>query len=156
MNGQLTSPVLTNLRLRSVLEVEPRCGFTSRAVSLSSTNTRNQAAMDFSSFSNELPKRRRTPLTRHQPSPTDPRRFSTTLSNQILSPDPVRTAYSRPHREKVMYEVTVVIGTNQRPIADVVMAASPGLARLAAQDKYGRHITVTGVKPLQQPRPKAS
>ena len=49
-----------------------------------------------------------------------------------------------------MYEVSVIIGTHMKPIADVVEAASPGLARLAAQDKYGRHITVTGVKPLQQ------
>ena len=51
-----------------------------------------------------------------------------------------------------MYEVSVIIGTHMKPIADVVEAASPGLARLAAQDKYGRHITVTGVKPLQQKR----
>ena len=119
--------------------------------------------MDFSSFSNELPapnsqnsldasrrqpQRRSTPLNREVKQPDDPKRFTTTLKPTYH--DTVVTAYSRPQREKVMYEVSVIIGTHMKPIADVVEAASPGLARLAAQDKYGRHITVTGVKPLQQ------
>ena len=119
--------------------------------------------MDFSSFSNELPapnsqnsldasrrqpQRRSTPLNREVKQPDDPKRFTTTLKPTYH--DTVVTAYSRPQREKVMYEVSVIVGTHMKPIADVVEAASPGLARLAAQDKYGRHITVTGVKPLQQ------
>ena len=128
--------------------------------------------MDFSSFSNELPapnsrtastpsvstsKRRRTPLTREVKQPDDPKRFTTTLnsrtaSSPLATTETVVTAYSRPQREKLMYEVSVIVGTDRKPIADVVEAASPGLAKLAAQDKYGRHITVTGVKPLQQKR----
>ena len=121
--------------------------------------------MDFSSFSNELPapnsqnsldasrrqpQRRSTPLNREVKQPDDPKRFTTTLKPTYT--ETVVTAYSRPQREKVIYEVSVIVGTHMKPIADVVEAASPGLARLAAQDKYGRHITVTGVKPLQQKR----
>ena len=97
-----------------------------------------------------MSRRRNTPLTREVKQPDDPKRFTTTLKPTYH--DTVVTAYSRPQREKVMYEVSVIVGTHMKPIADVVEAASPGLAKLAAQDKYGRHITVTGVKPLQQKR----
>ena len=47
------------------------------------------------------------------------------------------------------YEVTIE-GIGKRPYVDAFLAQSPGLAELAAQDKYGRWIKVTEVKELQK------
>ena len=45
------------------------------------------------------------------------------------------------------YEVTIE-GIGPRPYVDCFEATSPGLAKLAAQDKFGRWIKVTEVKEL--------
>ena len=45
------------------------------------------------------------------------------------------------------YEVTIE-GIGPRPYVDCFKATSPGLAELAAQDKFGRWIKVTDVKEL--------
>ena len=45
------------------------------------------------------------------------------------------------------YEVTIE-GIGPRPYVDCFEAPSPGLAELAAQDKFGRWIKVTDVKEL--------
>lgn len=45
------------------------------------------------------------------------------------------------------YEVTIE-GIGPRPYVDCFEAPSPGLAKLAAQDKFGRWIKVTEVKEL--------
>ena len=47
------------------------------------------------------------------------------------------------------YEVTIE-GISPRPYVDCFKATSPGLAELAAQDKFGRWIKVTEVKELQR------
>jgi len=47
------------------------------------------------------------------------------------------------------YEVTIE-GIGKRPYVDAFLAQSPGLAKLAAQDKYGRWIKVTEVKEMQK------
>ena len=120
--------------------------------------------MNYASFSNELPnsrtasslrdetpglrliesrpkpKRRVTPLTRQAKQPDDPNRFTTTLKPTYT--EPVVTAYSRPQRETKTYEVLVVLGANLRPVSDVFKATSPGLAKLAAKDKYGSHVQI--------------
>ena len=120
----------------SAPEVEPQCGFTSRAASSSSINTPTPA-MDFSSFSNELPAPN-SRTARHQlgveirctveehrspemKQPDDPKRFTTTLNSRTASSpsattETVVTAYSRPQREKLMYEVSVIVGTDRKPI----------------------------------------
>ena len=43
------------------------------------------------------------------------------------------------------YEVTIE-GIGPRPYVDLFTAPSPGLAKLAAQDRFGRWIKVTDVK----------
>ena len=47
------------------------------------------------------------------------------------------------------YEVTIE-GIGKRPYVDAFLAQSPGLAKLAAQDKYGRWIRVVEVKERQK------
>ena len=47
------------------------------------------------------------------------------------------------------FEVTIE-GIGKRPYVDVFDASSPGLAKLAAQDKYGQWIKVTEVKERQK------
>ena len=47
------------------------------------------------------------------------------------------------------YEVTIE-GIGKKPYVDAFNAPSPGLAKLAAQDKYGRWIKVTEVKERQK------
>ena len=47
------------------------------------------------------------------------------------------------------YEVTIE-GIGKRPYVDAFLATSAGLAKLAAQDKYGRWIKVTEVKEMQK------
>ena len=47
------------------------------------------------------------------------------------------------------FEVTIE-GIGKRPYVDAFLAQSPGLAKLAAQDKYGRWIRVTEVKERQK------
>ena len=121
--------------------------------------------MNYASFSNELPshkantdetpglrliesrpkpRRRVTPLTRQVKQPDDPKRFTTTLKPTYS--ESVVTAYSRPQRETKTYEVLVVLGANIRPVSDVFKATSPGLAKLAAKDKYGNHVQIADVK----------
>ena len=75
-------------------------------------------------------------------------------SNWRASPMPVavETAYHRPHKEKRTYEVTIN-GFGKRPVCDVFEATSPGLARVAALDKYGRWISIAEIKEL---KPKAT
>ena len=50
-------------------------------------------------------------------------------------------------RSSKSYEVTIE-GIGPRPYVDCFEATSPGLAKLAAQDKFGRWIKVTEVKEL--------
>ena len=75
-------------------------------------------------------------------------------SNWRAAPQPVavETAYHRPHKEKRTYEVTIN-GLGKRPLSDVFEATSPGLARVAALDKYGRWISISEIKEL---KPKAT
>lgn len=75
-------------------------------------------------------------------------------SNWRAAPQPVavETAYHRPHKEKRTYEVTIN-GLGKRPLSDVFEATSPGLARVAALDKYGRWISIAEIKEL---KPKAT
>ena len=47
------------------------------------------------------------------------------------------------------YEVTIE-GIGKKPYVDAFDATSPGMAKLAAQDKYGRWIKVTEVKERQK------
>ena len=47
------------------------------------------------------------------------------------------------------YEVTIE-GIGKKPSVDAFDAPSPGLAKLAAQDKYGQWIKVTEVKERQK------
>jgi len=47
------------------------------------------------------------------------------------------------------YEVTIE-GIGKKPYVDAFDAQSPGLAKLAAQDKYGQWIKVTEVKEMQK------
>ena len=47
------------------------------------------------------------------------------------------------------YEVTIE-GIGKKPYVDAFMATSSGMAKLAAQDKYGQWIKVTEVKELQK------
>ena len=47
------------------------------------------------------------------------------------------------------YEVTIE-GIGKKPYVDAFDAPSPGLAKLAAQDKYGRWIRVVEVKERQK------
>ena len=75
-------------------------------------------------------------------------------SNWRASPMPtaVETAYDRPHKEKRTYEVTIN-GLGKRPMSDCFEATSPGLARVAALDKYGRWISISEIKEMK-PTPK--
>lgn len=64
----------------------------------------------------------------------------------------VVTAYDRPTRTKRTYEVTIT-GIGKGPVSDVFDATSPGLARVAALDKYGSWIGVHDVRELtKKPR----
>ena len=47
------------------------------------------------------------------------------------------------------YEVTIE-GIGKKPYVDAFDATSPGMAKLAAQDKYGQWIKVTEVKERQK------
>ena len=47
------------------------------------------------------------------------------------------------------YEVTIE-GIGLRPYVDLFTAPSPGLAKLAAQDRFGRWIKVTDVKAINK------
>lgn len=67
-------------------------------------------------------------------------------------PVAVETAYDRPHKEKRTYEVTIH-GLGNRPMSDCFEATSPGLARVAALDKYGRWISISEIKEMK-PTPK--